>query len=348
MRILISTTHVPFVTGGAELHAENLKRELIRHGHEAEVAYIPFKWYPPAKVLDHLLACRLMDLSESAGTAIDRVIGLKFPAYHVPHSNKVIWILHQFRGAFDLWQTEKCDMGLFPDGRRVRDALHEVERKLLPEARALFANSANVSRRLADHCELQAEPLYHPPPGAEELYTGKDSGYFFYPSRLCEMKRQHLVLDALSKTSQPVKVRFAGMPEVAEFEERLRQRADRLGVADRVTWLGRISEDEKRRQYAEATGVVYTPIDEDYGYVTLEAMLSSKPVVVCLDSGGPLEFVRDGETGRAVEPSPEAIAEAMDEIWLRRAEAREMGVRGREVYLSLNITWDNVVEQLLK
>ena len=41
----------------------------------------------------------------------------------------------------------------------------------------------------------------------------------------------------------------------------------------------------------EALGVIFPPLDEDYGYVTLEAMLAAKPVITCTDSGGPLEFV---------------------------------------------------------
>ena len=75
--------------------------------------------------------------------------------------------------------------------------------------------------------------------------------------------------------------------------------------------VGPVSEEEKRRQYAHSRAVLFPPEDEDYGYVTLEAMLAAKPVLTCDDSGGPLEFVRDGETGRIVEPTPQALADAM-------------------------------------
>ena len=65
---------------------------------------------------------------------------------------------------------------------------------------------------------------------------------------------------------------------------------------------------EKIDLYAKALAVIYPPIDEDFGYVTLEAMLARKPIVVCLDSGGPLEFVRNGENGLIVEPNAEDLA----------------------------------------
>ena len=97
MRVAIATVQVPFVHGGAEVLAVGLRDALTRAGHEADIVAVPFKWYPPDRILDHMLACRLLDLSESMGTAIDRVIGLKFPAYLVAHPHKVLWITHQHR-----------------------------------------------------------------------------------------------------------------------------------------------------------------------------------------------------------------------------------------------------------
>ena len=148
MRILIATTHVPFVLGGAELHATALRDALVGAGHEAEIVGVPFKWYPPRVILDHMLACRLLDLTETMGTAVDRVIGLKFPAYLIPHPNKVLWILHQYRAAYDLWGHPMGDLHLRPEGAEVRDAICEADRRLIPEARSVFANSGNIARRL--------------------------------------------------------------------------------------------------------------------------------------------------------------------------------------------------------
>src|SRR5439155_5723513 len=92
MRILIATTQVPFVRGGAEVLAESLRDALLAAGHQAEIAAIPFKWYPPERILDAMLACRLLDLTESSGAAIDALIGIKFPAYLIPHPAKSLWL----------------------------------------------------------------------------------------------------------------------------------------------------------------------------------------------------------------------------------------------------------------
>src|SRR5262249_16983591 len=89
MRIAVCAPQVPFVRGGAELMAEDLVAALRTRGHEAEIVSVPFKWYPGTRVLDQAFLWRLVDLTESDGRPIDRVIATKFPAYCVRHPNKV-------------------------------------------------------------------------------------------------------------------------------------------------------------------------------------------------------------------------------------------------------------------
>ena len=347
MRILIATTHVPFIRGGAEVHAEGLCTALKRAGHEAEIVAIPFKWYPPEKVLDHMLACRLLDLTEVMGTRVDLLIGLRFPAYLIPHPRKVLWILHQFRTAYDLWNHQLGDLNYQPDGMKVRDAIREADRRLIPEARLVFANSANVSARLHNYCGISATPLYHPPPGSEKFYTASPADYLFFPSRLCLPKRQGLVLEALAHTKSPVMLKFAGAADQPGHQNELIALARRLQVHRRVSWLGQVTEEEKHELYARALAVVYPPLDEDYGYVTLEAMLAAKPVITCNDSGGPLEFVRSDQTGLITEPNPPALAEAFDRVWDNREFARKLGQSAKELYQQMDITWEGVIRALL-
>jgi glycosyltransferase involved in cell wall biosynthesis len=84
--------------------------------------------------------------------------------------------------------------------------------------------------------------------------------------------------------------------------------AREFNVEARLEWLGQVTEEEQRALYAHALGVIFPPVDEDYGYVTLEAMLAAKPLIPWTDSGAPLEFVQGDVTGLIVEPSPQAIA----------------------------------------
>ena len=347
MRILVTTVQVPFIRGGAEVLAEGLLEAIRSKGHEASLVAIPFKWYPPEQILDHMLACRLLDISESMGSRIDRVIGLKFPAYLIPHPNKVLWILHQHRTAYDLWDHPVCDLVHFSNGLYVRDVIRKADQEMIPEAKAVFTISANVSRRLEKYNRIDSTPLYNPPPRAELFYCSKSKDYLFFPSRINSVKRQELVLRALALTSRPVRVWFAGTSDHPSYFAELKSLARELKVDSRIKWLAEVAEQEKLKLYAEALGVIFPPLDEDYGYITLEAMLAAKPVITCMDSGGPLEFINDKETGLVVNQTAQSLAEAMDRFWDSRTETEKMGKRARERYDALGISWPNVVEALL-
>jgi glycosyltransferase involved in cell wall biosynthesis len=259
----------------------------------------------------------------------------------------VLWILHQHRTAYELWDHPLSDLVYYPNGSQVRDAIEQADRNLIPEARAVFANSRNVQERLKRFCDIDSTPLYHPPPNAEKFYSSSAEDYLFFPSRLCIPKRQELVLKALALTRNPVHVCFAGISDHPDYTDKLQSLARKLKVSKRVEWLGGITEDEKRSRYASALAVVFPPIDEDYGYVTLEAMLASKPVITCRDSGGPLEFVVDRETGLIAEATPEALSAAFDFVWENRDKAAALGRGGRDRYQSLNLSWSNVIQKLL-
>jgi glycosyltransferase involved in cell wall biosynthesis len=348
LRILIVTVRVPFVRGGAEVLAEDLRRVLVEAGHQAEIVAIPFKSYPPERILDHMLACRLLDLSETAGTTVDRLIGLRFPAYLIPHPRKVIWMLHQHRQAYDLWQHPLNDLHTYANGADVRTAIHAADMKLLPQSRGLFTISRNVALRLKTYCGLNATPLYPPLRDAGDFYTRPAEDFLYFPSRINRLKRQDLVLKALTQTRSRVRICFSGPADEPSFERRCVKLAHTDGLESRVQWLGAVSEEKKRDLYARSLGVLFPPLDEDYGYITLEAMLAQKPVITCTDSGGPLEFVMHHQTGIVADPTPEALAAAMDRLSEDREGARQWGDAGRQRYDDLHIDWSHVVEKLLQ
>jgi glycosyltransferase involved in cell wall biosynthesis len=347
VRIAITTVQVPFVRGGAELLAESLCSELRAAGHEAEIVSVPFKWYPAERIAEHMLACRLMDLTASRVGPIDRIIGLKFPAYMIAHPNKVIWLLHQHRGAYDMWGTPLGDLTAAPGGAHVRAGIYRADLATMTEARAIYTLSANVSRRLSDHCGIPSTPLLHPPPGASRIRSGEYGSYLLFPSRINSVKRQELAIEALNHTRHPVHIAFLGVPDTPEYGEQLRLRAVKNGVEAHLTWLGGVTDEKKLELYSNCRAVIFPPLDEDYGYVTLEAMLAQKAVITCTDSGGPLEFVEHGRTGLVCMPTPQELAAALDSLWEKPAVAARLGRGGLERYIEMRISWDGVLKCLL-
>lgn len=137
-------------------------------------------------------------------------------------------------------------------------------------------------------------------------------------------------------SSPPVLV-FAGgfdarLPENASVLSELKQLAAELGLSARVAFLPSFSDEQRGALLAVATAVLYTPENEHFGIVPVEAAAASVPVVACA-SGGPKESVIDGETGFLRQPEPLEFAGAMLELVAGarggKKRAEEMGPAAR-------------------
>lgn len=340
MNLLVTACQVPFMHGGADYHIHGLTEALTHAGHNVELVRFPFKFNPTGSIEELMAFCEGQDFNRFNGVRIDKVISLQYPGYGVQHDDHRVWIMHQHRAVYELYDRQEQSLDL----ERFRDKVVEYDNRVLRRAARLFANSKTVADRLDRYNGLSAAPLYHPPAGAEHFYCAEPWDYIFFPSRLETLKRQDLLIRAAKYMKSPLKILLGGDGGQRESYQAL---IERLGVGDRVKLIGRFGEAEKYTLYARALAIFFGPYDEDYGYITLEAMLSGKPVITCTDSGGPLEFVRDGETGFVCPPEPRAVAEAIDRLHGDRSAARKMGQAARESYKMHNIGWHQVVRSLL-
>jgi glycosyltransferase involved in cell wall biosynthesis len=339
MRIAICLPQVPFAHGGAEILAGSLADELRCRDHDVALVSLPFKWYPGSRVLSQALLWRLVDLEEVDGSAVDLVIATKFPSYVIRHPRKVVWLVHQFRQAYELDGTE---LGQFDDGvfdRSVRRSIHRLDAVALGEARSLFAISGNVAERLRSSLGLEAEVL-HPPPQDLAYRCDEYGDFVLSVGRLDRMKRVDLLLEAAAIGGPRVVIAGEG-PDRPRLEAIVRER----GLNGRATFLGRVGSDELADLYARCLAVFYAPIDEDLGLVPYEALRSAKPVVTTRDSGGPLEVILEGKSGLVCEPTPAAVRAACAWLADNPDSAEALGRFGRD--LAERITWDHVVERLL-
>ena len=343
MRICVCGVQVPFTFGGAELLVQSLVEQLRARGHEAETVMLPFTWPNRTQLFKSCLAWRLLDLTEVDGRKIDLVIATRFPSYLVKHPNKVVWLVHQLRQAYDLQGTRYSDFRETPRDRNVTAMLRAMDSRTLSEARRVFSISKNVAARLERHNGMRIEALYPPPRLTGRLRPGPFGDYVFTVGRLNRMKRFELLVKAMQHVKSGVRALIAGDgPERDDLAELI----GKLGVEDRVELLGWVDDDRAVELYAGALAVYYAPYDEDYGYVTVEAYQAGKPVVTLADAGGVLEFVRDGESGFVCPPgAPAEVARRLDRLYEHREEARRMGEAGaRSVG---DIHWDAVIGRLL-
>ena len=296
MRIAVCAPQVPFVRGGAEIMADPLVVELRARGHEADLVTVPYKWYPGTRVLDQAFLWRLLDLEEADGRPIDLVIATKWPSYCVRHPNKVVWLTHQFRQAYELRPLARLRaVRRVARGSRHVRAVERLDRVALGEARKVFAISQNVVDRLKRFTDVDA--TYLPPPPQKLPYrTAEPERFVLSVNRLDRAKRIDLLIEA-AKLDSSLRIVITGD---GPDRDRLEQLASPLN--GQVEFTGRVGDERLADLYARCLAVFYAPVDEDFGMVPFEAFLSEKPVVTTTDAGGPLEIVHDRETGVVVAP----------------------------------------------
>mgnify|MGYP003584293426 CR=1 FL=1 len=343
MKIALCSSVVPFVNGGYRNIVEWLETMLLEAGHQVERVYLP-EVDSPELLFRQMAAFRFVDLS-----AADRIICFRPQSHLVPHPHKIVWFSHHLPPSYDLWDNPTYRG--FPDDakhRGIREALRAADTAALAEARHVFSNSQVVTDRLAKFNGVKSEPLFPPIFRPERFRFQGMNDEIVCICRLGHHKRQHLLVEALRHCRSGVKLRLCGSSAGA-YSESLNRMARDLGVTDRLTIEDRwITEEEKAELLANCLAAAYLPLDEDsYGYPTLEAAHSEKPVLTTQDAGGVLEFVTDGATGSVAQPDAESIARAMDQLFEDRADTRRLGQAAAARITEMNISWSHVLERLL-
>jgi glycosyltransferase involved in cell wall biosynthesis len=283
-------------------------------------------------ILDAYLHCYDLDVSQ-----YDLVISSKAPSYAVRHPRHVCYLQHTIRVFYDMFDAEFPFADMELKERRTR--ILELDTGLLAPTRVarIFTNGDETLRRLRKYNNLDGEVLY---PGllADHFRCARFDNYLFLPGRLHRWKRIGLLIQAMRHVQSNIELRIAGTGE--DYEKFIADSA----ADQRIRFLGRLSDDDCIEQYSNALAVPFIPIMEDFGYVTLEAFRAGKPVITCLDSGTPVDLVTRANAGFVVEPTPVAVASAIDRLATNAALAREMGNRGRQD--TLPITWAAAVNRI--
>jgi glycosyltransferase involved in cell wall biosynthesis len=345
MRVVVANNMTPFIHGGAEELANRLVRGIAARGHEVELIRIPFRWAPYALIPKQVAIARQVRVDSA-----DLLIALKFPAYGISHHHKNLWLLHQYRQAYDLFDAGYTNIPADADGDVVRNMIRLGDAQSFSEARTIYTNSPITSARLQHYNGIGSEVLY-PPLNDPELFAGGGAGtYVFAGGRVDSLKRQELLIRALKKTPERVRLVIAGPLDSAGTGDRLRAMVEELDVADRVTLdLRFLERSEIAALVNGAAACAYIPYDEDsLGYVSMEAAQAHKPVITTTDSGGILGLVKHGETGWVVEPNEDQLADAMTEAVTNHRSSRALGSALFEHWQSFGATWTHTIDRLLE
>lgn len=348
--ILILGVKVPFTKGGQEVLVGTLARELKSRGHEVDVIELPFQCPPKEGLLNQAALWRSLDLSAFGGKKVDLVIATKFPSYFAKHPRKSLWLVHQHRPIYDLHAGPYSDFSDDPRDEALRRMLADADMVAIRECSYISGISKNVVDRLAHFNGIPGEVLYPPLPLGNRYRSEEPQDYILSVGRLCGIKRVDMMLKAMPIVQPFMKLKIVGTEDEPGVLSYLQNEVAKHHLQKRVEFLGRVDDDTLLDLYAKAFAVYYAPHNEDYGYVTLEAMASGKPVITAHDSGGVLEFVEHGVNGVILEPGIDAIGHGTNTLLADREKTRAMGERGREFITKAGVGnggWDKVCNSLL-
>lgn len=340
---IVATASPPFAEGGHLVMARELVRALREAGHDTSLLVTPQNRFGRQASAYLAAWCTDVEIAHE-GRRVDQVISLRYPAYVLKHDRHVVWLNHRMREYYDLWDQFSARLsakGRVKEGVR-RAIIHRVDKHFLNKAQRRFVISGTVQKRLERWGGISSEVLYPPPPSREYRCDGYGD-YIFGVSRLTPLKRFDLVLRALAEPiAAGIRCVIAG--EGGELADLVRLR-NNLDLADRVEFIGRITDDQLIEHLARCRAVIFPPVNEDYGIVTVESFSCGKPVITCHDSGGVAELVRDGENGYVTDPRPEPLAAKLRALMDDRNLAIRLGEAGRVD--ASRMTWPDAVRKLI-
>jgi glycosyltransferase involved in cell wall biosynthesis len=162
---------------------------------------------------------------------------------------------------------------------------------------------------------------------------------------LIPLKGIHHVLEAAALLREGLDVTFVVCGDGPE-RSRLEAMGAGLGLGDRLVFTGRVDRATISKYFAACDVFVLASLREAAGNVVFEAMASGRPVV-CTDSGGPGEYVADGETGFVVPiGDPAAVAASIRRLLLDEELRETMGREARRRTIR-DFDYDRMVSDLI-
>lgn len=223
-----------------------------------------------------------------------------------------------------------------------------LARRARLEARAIVSATAETGAWLRERTSRPVDVFPSVGISAADLEGVEPSGppfehAFVSLGRLLAWKGFHLALEAFAECGL-ADARYAVIGDGPEGP-RLRRLARRLGIDDRVDFLGAIARHEALEVVSRAGVLVHPSLHDSGGFAVLEAMALGKPVV-CLDVGGPAVIA--GETGVRVEVTRPAtviqdLAAAMRDLMASPDRYRALSAAA-SARASTELSWDRKID----
>ncbi|MFH1785019.1 MAG: glycosyltransferase family 4 protein [Candidatus Micrarchaeota archaeon] len=254
------------------------------------------------------------------------------PAELIRNKNpRVCWVLYSpFREVYDIYEENMASSSFLTKTRLFFGAklYRTLSSQVVPKIEKICPISEVVNLRLKKYLHRDDGEIIHPGIDASEYSCGSYDKYFFYPSRLCYLKRFEIAIDAFRKFSEKHKdwkLVIAGF--VNKRDEWYLPKLREFASNSNVEIIYNPTKKHLQKLYSNCYATVFSAYDEDFGLVLLEAMASKKPVI-SINEGGPKYIIDDNNTGYLVNSSDE-MAEKMSFLASNPGLCEKLGKAGR-------------------
>lgn len=343
MRVLIATTYVPFGPPGLDLAAERLVQEMRNLDHDVDVVRVPFRTGCET-LIDRMLGLRCLDVTESGGNRIDRLVALGFPAYVIPHPAKAVWLTSYSPEGCAPW-ADTCDQTSDHTSKSfsgTRAQVSQSDRLFLGESRRVVVATRSLAECLHQRVGLIADVAYLPPTRlATPPADIKQGDYLVCPIDALSTTRQRLVHEAMTRATGSYLLRVVVKPR------HMRDAGSWSDLGERVQVSEVEQEDELERLIRGSRGLVYVPEHESQWTTALLYALEARvPVITTTDAGAPREIIRHQETGLVVEAFAPVLADAMSGLARDATRAARLGKAAYAAMERADVTWHHAAELL--
>jgi glycosyltransferase involved in cell wall biosynthesis len=346
MRVLIATASPPFAPSDNVNLLKGLHRGLIANGHEADTVELPFT--PDCARLDQqIVALRCLDLSAAGGSAVDRLITIGYPAYAIPHPNKVAWLTARSSEGCAPWSQTPVRAAYSSSEQDKRLDVERADTGFLRECRRVFVSSRALEPVLSRvHALSAAGVLYPPPPWTPPEPGGSTGDYFVCSSDGVALDDLRLVIEALRGVSGRFKLILLGrFAEARAAAIHVLIKASRM--THRVELLNANNSVHEVDMISNSRALILAARDESVCRQHVLMAMYARKASIALDwVGAPLELLRDGDNALVSAGRQPDITRAMQKLVTPELAIR-LGHNARLTIERFGIDWGRAAKVLM-
>jgi len=321
--------------GGAQKVIAKYTNYLREKGHQIEILttrYNPNTCYPEFKKIPiKLIGSKSKFLSPMAFNrefrGFDILIANDWPSNFASLKNdNVIWICYTPKRDFYDLKDYYFNLAGFKEKvilNLKQIFFQSVDIKSAKLMKQILPISETVRKRVKQSYGISCKNLFYCGIDFNKYKSKKSKDYFLSVARFVKPKRIELIIEAMKYVKTNIWLFIVGNgPDKEKIINLCNQ-------AENVKFLGNVSESKLKELYAECLGLIYIPVNEDWGLIPLEAAASEKPIIAS-NEGGLRETIINNKTGILIDQlSSENIAEKIDLLEINKKLALKLGKQAK-------------------